>query len=73
VPPFYLCAAISSGPRVNIQTGTFVEQVNKEDTLAAADRPWFEAHVRLLARPAFQFSLMLTQNPLSPKRSCRRP
>ena len=49
--------------RVNIQTGTFVEQVNKEDTLAAADRPWFEAHVRLLARPAFQFSLMLTQNP----------
>src|SRR5205823_10330575 len=48
---------------VNIHTGTFVEQVNKEDTLAAADRPWFEAHVRLLARPAFQFSLMLTQNP----------
>jgi RNA polymerase sigma-70 factor, ECF subfamily len=37
--------------------------VNKEDTLAAADRPWFEAHVRLLARPAYQFSLMLTQNP----------
>ena len=37
--------------------------MNKEDTLAAADRPWFEAHVRLLARPAYQFSLMLTQNP----------
>ena len=37
--------------------------MNKEDTLAAADRPWFEAHVRLLARPAFRFSLMLTQNP----------
>jgi len=37
--------------------------VKKEDTLAAADRPWFEMHVRLLARPAFQFSLMLTQNP----------
>ena len=29
----------------------------------AADRPWFEVHVRLLARPAYQFSLMLTQNP----------
>ena len=37
--------------------------MNKEDTLAAADRPWFDAHVRLLARPAYQFSLMLTQNP----------
>src|SRR5947207_11768313 len=48
---------------VNIHTGTFVEQVNKEDTLAAADRSWFESHVRLLARPAYQFSLMLTQNP----------
>ena len=41
----------------------FVVKVNKEDTLAVADRPWFEAHVRLLARPAYQFSLMLTQNP----------
>jgi RNA polymerase sigma-70 factor (ECF subfamily) len=29
----------------------------------AADRPWFEVHVRLLARPAYQFSLMLTRNP----------
>ena len=37
--------------------------MTKEDTLAAADRPWFELHVRLLARPAYQFSLMLTQNP----------
>jgi RNA polymerase sigma factor (sigma-70 family) len=37
--------------------------MRKEDTLPAADRPWFEAHVRLLARPAYQFSLMLTQNP----------
>ena len=37
--------------------------MNKEDTLAAADRVWREAHVRLLARPAYQFSLMLTQNP----------
>jgi len=37
--------------------------VRKEDTLAAADRPWFDALVRLLARPAYQFSLMLTQNP----------
>jgi RNA polymerase sigma-70 factor, ECF subfamily len=37
--------------------------VKKEITLAAADRPWFEAHVRLLARPAYQFSLMLTRNP----------
>ena len=37
--------------------------MNKEDTLAAADRSWFEANVRLLARPAYQFSLMLTQNP----------
>ncbi|HEX3629783.1 MAG TPA: sigma-70 family RNA polymerase sigma factor [Candidatus Dormibacteraeota bacterium] len=37
--------------------------MNKEDTLAVADRPWFEAHVRLLARPAYQFSLMVTQNP----------
>ena len=46
-----------------MQSGPFVGQVNKEDTLAAADRPWFEAHVRWLARPAFQFSLMLTQNP----------
>ena len=37
--------------------------MTKEDTLAPADRPWFELHVRLLARPAYQFSLMLTQNP----------
>ncbi len=37
--------------------------MNKEDTLTGADRPWFEANVRLLARPAYQFSLMLTQNP----------
>jgi RNA polymerase sigma-70 factor (ECF subfamily) len=37
--------------------------VRKEDTLAAADRPWFEVHVRLLTRPAYQFSLILTQNP----------
>lgn len=37
--------------------------MTKEDTLAVADRPWFESHVRLLARPAYQFSLMLTQNP----------
>jgi RNA polymerase sigma factor (sigma-70 family) len=37
--------------------------MRKEATLPAADRPWFEAHVRLLARPAYQFSLMLTQNP----------
>jgi RNA polymerase sigma-70 factor (ECF subfamily) len=37
--------------------------MNKEATLTPADRPWFEAHVRLLARPAYQFSLMLTQNP----------
>jgi RNA polymerase sigma-70 factor (ECF subfamily) len=37
--------------------------VKKEDTLAVAGRSWFEAHVRLLARPAYQFSLMLTQNP----------
>ena len=29
----------------------------------AVERSWFEAHVRLLARPAYQFSLMLTQNP----------
>ena len=55
--------AASPRSRVNVQTGPFVGQVNKEDTLAAADRPWFEAHVRWLARPAFQFSLMLTQNP----------
>ena len=48
---------------VNAQVGTFVVQVNKENTLTGADRPWFEAHVRLLARPAYQFSLMLTQNP----------
>jgi RNA polymerase sigma-70 factor (ECF subfamily) len=37
--------------------------MKKEDTLAVAGRSWFEAHVRLLARPAYQFSLMLTQNP----------
>lgn len=37
--------------------------MNKEDTLGATDRPWFEGHVRLLARSAYQFSLMLTQNP----------
>lgn len=37
--------------------------MKQEDTLAVADRPWFESHVRLLARPAYQFSLMLTQNP----------
>jgi len=48
---------------VNARTVTFVVRVNKVDTLAVADRPWFEAHVRLLARPAYQFSLMLTQNP----------
>ena len=48
---------------VNTPGTAFVVQVNKEDTLTVADRPWFEAHVRLLARPAYQFSLMLTQNP----------
>jgi RNA polymerase sigma factor (sigma-70 family) len=41
----------------------FVVEVKKEEPLAAADRSWFEMHVRLLARPAYQFSLMLTQNP----------
>ena len=48
---------------VNVLSAPFVVEVTKEDTLAAADRPWFELHVRLLARPAYQFSLMLTQNP----------
>jgi RNA polymerase sigma factor (sigma-70 family) len=48
---------------VNVPLAPFVVEVKKEDTLAAAERPWFEMHVRLLARPAFQFSLMLTQNP----------
>ena len=54
-----------SGPflDVNVLTLPFVVAVNKENTLTSADRPWFEAHVRLLARPAYQFSLMLTQNP----------
>ena len=37
--------------------------MNKEETLSDVERPWFESHVRLLARPAYQFSLMLTQNP----------
>ena len=37
--------------------------MKEEETLSAAGRPWFEEHVRLLARPAYQFSLMLTQNP----------
>jgi RNA polymerase sigma-70 factor (ECF subfamily) len=37
--------------------------MKKEDALDAEDRSWFEAHVRLLARPAYQFTLMLTQNP----------
>ena len=37
--------------------------MNKEETLSDADRPWFETHVRLMARSAYQFSLMLTQNP----------
>lgn len=37
--------------------------MNKEAALHAEDRSWFEAHVRLLARPAYQFTLMLTQNP----------
>lgn len=37
--------------------------MNKEPTLPAESRPWFESHVRLLARPAYQFALMLTQNP----------
>jgi RNA polymerase sigma-70 factor (ECF subfamily) len=37
--------------------------VRKEQSLDAQDRPWFESHVRLLARPAYQFTLMLTQNP----------
>lgn len=37
--------------------------MRKEQNLAAQDRPWFESHVRLLARPAYQFTLMMTQNP----------
>ncbi len=37
--------------------------MKKEDALDVRDRSWFEGHVRLLARPAYQFTLMQTQNP----------
>lgn len=37
--------------------------MRKEAALHAEDRSWFESHVRLLTRPAYQFALMMTQNP----------